>query len=56
MRYLFTSFATFERAWYKPIQTGIVAKVGKHPVHIDKLDVDVHQQHNNILSKWEYIK
>jgi len=23
--------ATFERAWYKPIHTGIVAKVGKHP-------------------------
>lgn len=32
MRYPRTSFATFERAWYKPIHTGIVAKVGKHPV------------------------
>jgi hypothetical protein len=26
-----TSFATFERAWYRPIHTGIVAKVGKQP-------------------------
>lgn len=26
-----TSFATFESAWYRPIHTGIVAKVGKQP-------------------------
>lgn len=26
-----TSLATLERAWYKPIQTGMVAKVGKQP-------------------------
>lgn len=28
---LVTSFATFDRAWYSPIQTGIVARVGKQP-------------------------
>lgn len=27
-----TSLATFERALYRPIQTGIVTRVGKHPV------------------------
>lgn len=26
-----TSSATFERALYNPIHTGIVARVGKHP-------------------------
>ena len=36
------SFATFERAWYKPIQTGIVANVGKHPVN--------HKKTNKVLT------
>lgn len=27
-----TSLATFERALYRPIQTGIVTRVGKHPI------------------------
>ena len=32
---LSTSFATFERAWYRPIHTGMVAKVGKQPLAED---------------------
>lgn len=28
----YTSFATLESAWYNPIKTGIVAKVGKQPI------------------------